>query len=981
MAPALPTSADPLAGLGAALEQARGGDRLAPATVVAPSEFAALFVRRALGARAAVANVEFTTVAGVVRSLGGPGLAGAGLRTAPRAVELEGIRVAAQASGGRLGGLAGHHRVLAMLQGAFEELRRCPPAVVDSLGRRGGSVGEVVTLFGAVRRGLREAGFADSHDLVTTARERARGGGEARRGPLVGWSLGVLAPLEREMLDALGEQRRIEAVVPAAPGPVGVVRPCRDPDEEVRTAIRVLLEGLESGVALWDQAVLHPGGPGYARTIHQQLAAAGLPANGPELRRLDRSTTGRALLGLLELAGGDWPRREVVAWLSSAPITDGPGGGAVPASRWDTLSATAGVVRGPTQWSERLGRLARQGGGRADGAADLERFMAELIVRTRPGGRSWGQLVEWSVGLLDHYLDPTRTGHHWPAVERAAAEQVRGSVRALAELDRVSSPADLGTFRRTVRAQLEAAPLDTGELPEGGFGDGVFVAPMAMARGLRFRTVVVVGLADGLVPGPTGDEVLLPEEIRRLDGSGGLRTRAMRLAERHDDLVAALQAGVGSREVSYPSLDPRTGREQLASRWLAGLTDPGTSWEPVASFTAGLASLGPAATARELDLRELERWRSGGGDPGEAPAVESDPGLLAGFEAVRARAGPEFSRFDGRVGVGTVSAFDPAAPVSATRLETYAECPRRYLLGRVLEISKQDLPEELWRIAPMERGTLVHAILEAYVLERLAGSTRSLDRLLELAEEHFGEAEAAGLVGKALLWRIDRAVIRRDLRRFHVEEGDLRPIAAELAFGGQEPDGDPAVTVTLEDGRQVAFRGRADRVDRTPAGHLVVSDYKTGKQTGLKDLTGDPVMRGTRLQLPLYGMAARARFGGEGPVHARYWLLSGDRSASCYHLRLTEAVEDRFRQVVGLVADGIEAGVFPGIPGPPLETGYLGCNWCDFNSVCPPGRDRQWARKRGGRELAPIAELLDGPLQPELQGAVVRGFVDPETTR
>ena len=48
-----------------------------------------------------------------------------------------------------------------------------------------------------------------------------------------------------------------------------------------------------------------------------------------------------------------------------------------------------------------------------------------------------------------------------------------------------------------------------------------------------------------------------------------------------------------------------------------------------------------------------------------------------------------------------------------------------------------------------------------------------------------------------------------------------------------------------------------------PAGHLVVSDYKTGRQSGLADLTKDPVAAGTLLQLPLYGLAARARFGSE----------------------------------------------------------------------------------------------------------------------
>ena len=71
-----------------------------------------------------------------------------------------------------------------------------------------------------------------------------------------------------------------------------------------------------------------------------------------------------------------------------------------------------------------------------------------------------------------------------------------------------------------------------------------------------------------------------------------------------------------------------------------------------------------------------------------------------------------------------MSPFIAEAPMSATRLEAYAKCPRRFLYDRVLQVSKRTLPEEIWQMEPTERGTLVHAILEEYLLERLAGSSR-----------------------------------------------------------------------------------------------------------------------------------------------------------------------------------------------------------------------------------------------------------------
>jgi ATP-dependent helicase/nuclease subunit B len=296
----------------------------------------------------------------------------------------------------------------------------------------------------------------------------------------------------------------------------------------------------------------------------------------------------------------------------------------------------------------------------------------------------------------------------------------------------------------------------------------------------------------------------------------------------------------------------------------------------------------------------------------------------------------------------------------------------------VLRVAERVRPEELWRIEPITRGTLVHAILEAYVSERLGGAPRSLARLLAIAADRLDDAEASGLVGKPLLWRMDRAAIERDLRRFHVEEGDIEPIAAELSFGAGGPgDGSP-VTVVLDDGRSVAFRGSVDRVDRTSAGQLMVSDYKTGRQGRLSDLTRDPVAAGKLLQLPLYAMAARARFGGPRPVHARYWLLSSERSSPCFHLVVTDDVEARFRQVVGIIADGVETGCFPGVPGVPANGRFSNCIGCDFDQVCPPSRDRQWGRTYNRPELRGVVSLVSGDVPDGLSGSVVKRFVDPD---
>jgi len=986
--PSAPADVDPfLAALCATVHGVKGADPLTPVTVVAPSAYAALFARRALGAgsgpggRRGIANVNCTTADKLIGQLGGPVLAARGMRRAPAAVDLEAIRTRAIATGGWLAELVAHPRGLLALREAVAELRRCPAPTLAALARRRGRIGDLARQCHAVRDHLHERGFADPVDLVEAAEAAvtATSGALDALGPVLVLDAGALTPAEHALLDlvvaktgATSAARMVGAGVQA--GSLTEVRPCADPDEEVRAAVRSVVASVDAGIPSWAQAIFHPPGTGYARALRQELTAAGVAVNGPETRGLDRSVAGACLIGLLELAGSDWGRQQVVAWLSTAPIVTGRDRRRVPASRWDSLSAQAGVVRGAAQWGERLSTLAARHPDDAAEAGALSRLLDDLVIATVAPAGSWSTHASWAAGLLDRYLDRDRAS--WPVDEHAAIEQVRAAVLALGELDAVSDRVEFAAFGRALSATLEETVLDTTELPHGGFGDGVFVAPFRHARGLRFEGVVLVGMADALVPGGIGDDSLLPEDIRRLDIAGGLRTHMARLDELHDDVVASVGAGTTRRVATYPRVDPRTGRAQMPSRWMTSLTGVGTRWRPVDSFAAGISSANPPVSVAELELHDAARWAADGNDPALSPLALSSGRLRTGITASRSRIGCDFTRFDGNVGVGRVSPFIADAPMSATRLEVYAKCPRRFLYDRVLGISKRTLPEDIWQMEPPERGTLVHTILEEYLLERLAGAPRSLPRLLDVAEAQFTIAEGRGLVGKPLLWRMDKAAMRRDLARFHDEEGDLEPLAAELEFGTGVDGADPAVTVTLDDGREVRFKGKADRVDRARSGELVVSDYKTGKQTMLSSLRKDPVAGGRLLQLPIYAMAAQARFGGE-TVRARYWLLSEKRVAPCFSVTITDQVQARFLAVLGLIAGGVEAGAFPGAPTERLgDRQFDTCRTCDFDGVCPTTRDRQWARKSGAGGAAPVLALMEAEVPDDVGDCVTDGFDD-----
>jgi hypothetical protein len=71
------------------------------------------------------------------------------------------------------------------------------------------------------------------------------------------------------------------------------------------------------------------------------------------------------------------------------------------------------------------------------------------------------------------------------------------------------------------------------------------------------------------------------------------------------------------------------------------------------------------------------------------------------------------------------------------------------------------------------------------------------------------------------------------------------------------------------------------------------------------------------------------------------------------------------REVVSTIADGIGAGVFPGVPGNvayrPGRVTFDNCVYCDFDRLCPADRDRRWSRVQESAEVEPVIALLEAP--------------------
>jgi RecB family exonuclease len=536
----------------------------------------------------------------------------------------------------------------------------------------------------------------------------------------------------------------------------------------------------------------------------------------------------------------------------------------------------------------------------------------------------------------------------------------------------VDDPPTLDVFRRTLELELDA---DLGRV--GRLGEGVLVGPLSYAVGLDLDLVIVLGMAEGTLPAAVHDDSLLPDGERARAGDE-LPLRRERVGRDHRRLLAAL-AAADRHLLCLPRGDLRASSERVPSRWLADVAaalagrpvptaelvaGPAPWLEAVPSFAHAVTHTPVPATDQEYRLRV-------------GAAAAPDPVVAGGAEVLGARRSRAFTRFDGNLaGVGVPSPIDEV--VSPTRLETWAVCPFAYLGRRLLRVEPVENPEAQLQMSAIDRGALVHEVLERFVADVLArppdrrpgpgdgwsAGDRALIR--RLAEEACREYEARGATGRPLFWRRDKPQILAQVDRFLDDDAarrratGTRPLAAEQAFG--LGDDDP-VAITLHDGRALRFRGSADRIDEGPDGGLVVLDYKTGRADAYRRLGPDnPDERGTRLQLAVYAQAARAVTGRpDAPVRAEYWFVSEGGGFARYGYDVDDAVLDRVRTSLGTIVDGIERGAYPPHPDDQFRP-WVVCPWCDPDGMGVAELRRAWERKRDDPAVAAYAALAEGDL-------------------
>ena len=990
---------------------AKADDPLQPVTVVVPTNYVGVSARRLLGSQGpgavtaggkGVAGLNLLTVYRLAELLGAPRLAAAGRRPVSAPVVAAAVRRVLSERPGIFEAVREHPSTEEALVRCNRELSAVSAGSLEALARNGTRAGEVVRVHRAVGALLRD-GWYDETDLMASAAAVVHAGTTILDdvGTVVLFLPQDLSVPAAALLRAVASRTPVEVVAgltghadadadvvralarlglqppsafsPAPAEPTAAIS-VSDAEEEVHAAIAQVVAAARAGTPLERMAVLYPAVEPYARIVAEQLDAAGVAWNGRGVRPVADRMLGRWLLDLLSLPEQRYARPAVMGLLAGAPVLDSSGR-RIEAGPLQRVSRDAGIVRDRREWRVKLAAHARSqraaadteaataeprewlvAGRRrdADHADALARLVGELFDQLDEASRlhSWSQLAAWSLRIVTRYLGDERRRTGWPALERAAAERVEQALERLAGLDEVEPTTDLRVFRRTLQLELDD---DLGKI--GELGRGVLVGTPSAALGLDLDLVVVMGLSEGIFPTRPREDSLLPDAERAKAGDE-LRQRTERVGTEHRHLLAALTAAGTARIVTSPRGDLRRSVTHAPSRWL-----PAAGVTTMASFASRVTHVAFPATRQEYGLRALAGTASGARHRLLAePAVAADGVLRRSVELTLGRAAERFTRFDGNIGVLAPHIRGLGDHVtSASALETWLTCPHAYFMRYVLRVQPVENPEELLEIDALEKGSLVHDVLEKWLQAMLDGPVPAPEQpwppaarrhLLDLAERAFDDAQARGVVGHPLLWRRDRRRLALDLARFLDEDDKRRAALGATPIGAERPFGIPGthtvpLVIDLGDGRCVRVRGRIDRVDR--AGRtVVVADYKTGGTSRYDDLKPDqPLADGTKLQLAIYGLAIRASEPDAGAVCMEYWFTSAKGQFKRIGYPLTDAVVDALRGALRVVADGIAAGHFPAKPPQPSSFRlFTDCRFCDPDDLGTTDRYRDWERVR-----------------------------------
>jgi len=676
------------------------------------------------------------------------------------------------------------------------------------------------------------------------------------------------------------------------------------PLQEVREGLRHLKKlVIEKGESLGNCAILIPDEIHYAPLLQSIAEEYCIPIHFGWGEVLMQEPRLQQIIDVLRTWQQDFPRRLFLDVIRS-PFLDLSGYGfkSGDAAILERVSRYGPVVSGFENWMKVLHRLASKNevrrspieNGEDDDIFNLPNpetcqrlieSLHKLANHLRPpagqhGVRFW---VEWFWKLLEDigWLSQVPSSQKNPWFEKFTQD-----LRDMCVADQESD-----TWQMDFNQFVNALEMDfqINRYQERPDEMKVQVLRMGDVRGLRFEHVVILGLAEGVFPKVQREDPFLPEEFRL---QAGLESQ-----------VEQYQLGIFYQAMTRANQTLMVTRPYMSDKGEALEASP--YWNALsACLEKEQIEIVRSTTKRELEeaasLEELFFWSQ----LFDIPVKFDEDHLARALRELEPRKIVLYARqskhvagpFEGELGELTAGLrkFNRAdTHWSVSRLETYKSCPLRFWAQYGLSLVEQRIPA--LGLESFQMGSILHQILEEVyqAVDDPANVELLLQQLPAVAKRIFEEAPEKYQFEPTVYWKTqqDEWLLLLIAAIQGLASDDWIPLAFEQKFG---LDDNPALRIVLQDARSISLHGVIDRIDGDGHGNLRVIDYKTGSS----HLDKEDLLRGTRLQLPLYSLAAMQVFERGAVTEGFYWALNAKKAGS---LKLSKFQTDDFEGPDGAI--------------------------------------------------------------------------------
>ncbi|MCD8359327.1 MAG: exodeoxyribonuclease V subunit gamma [Acidaminococcaceae bacterium] len=702
-----------------------------------------------------------------------------------------------------------------------------------------------------------------------------------------------------------------------------------DSESEVRAVLRSIKEKLQTGAAYGDFLVAVRDFNTYSG-IRAVCDEYGLPVTLPAAASLSAQPICEFLRLLLAVAAGG--SEAVTAYwrllkCGVVKMVYGFDGEQLNRLKQDHLYSSLQQLRkavadkideiGTAQWSAEL--------------SELETYLDKVPRRATVA--AYGEVLK---GILEALALPEKVGADYRK-GRAQLREVKNlteTVRQLVEvLDTLQEDYQNGGLENIALNAADYSRLLLTACAErqvvltAADSEGILFGEAANLQGLVFKYVYIMGLHEGEFPRSKNESWIYNDSERVVLSSVGVELENTACAYAEDKFFFAAVAAMATETLTLSWYSDDAAGASAYVEDVERLYAPGS----IVKYRAGRCGLQQSLSEQEL-LQGLAQADSEHNWLLER--LGADWPLRSSIEKIRRQSGSiykgiiEDERLQRAVNEAVGGFF------SASYLETYAQCPYRFLLSYVW---KQQQYEELTEtVEPTVEGNLLHDVLARFMALHLQEKltkypqkqlVSQLDDIMTSVCEEYIENNKIAVTD---FWPSQRRrlnlLLRRWLERelaYQREWKPFVPVKIECDFG---KNGSTPLALPVEGGK-IYLNGRIDRIDSDGRG-LFVTDYKRGATPSGSDLTA-----GLDLQMPVYLLALAALEPQNVVLGGGYYSLKEARRKGGFALQalgktpftinnkpFTEGADqwsdfsDFCRITIRGYADTLHQGIFPPAP-------------------------------------------------------------------